>query len=79
MFSLRASSCVFKAKNIRYEENCTSKFEFAKFKLNARRLKKIKENLNLHKQKLMYVIVIAEILTIDEFSYLEKYSSGRTP
>lgn len=53
--SLRASSCVFKAKNIKYEENWTSRFEYAKFKLNARRVKKIKENLNLQKQKIINI------------------------
>jgi len=49
---LRASSGVFRAKSIIYEEDCSKSFELAKFKVNARRVRKIKEILNIEKQKM---------------------------
>eukprot|EP00092_Neocalanus_flemingeri_P034270 GFUD01037267.1.p1 GENE.GFUD01037267.1~~GFUD01037267.1.p1 ORF type:complete len:460 (-),score=117.99 GFUD01037267.1:88-1467(-) len=50
---IRASSCVFKPKPIKYEENYSNKFEFSKFKLNAQRVKKVKANIYTQKQKIM--------------------------
>jgi len=52
---IRASSCVFKPKIIKYEANENQEFEFVKFKLNAQRVNIIKEKVLLRKQFLINI------------------------
>ena len=60
---LRASAGLFKAKSIKYEEDFEQSFEFSKFKLNARRVRKLKEHLNIQKQKMNDILTWNDPIT----------------